>query len=185
MMSHRVKYIFKEWIEPLITGLILALILRFFVIQAFKIPTGSMEPTLHGDTRRGDRILVFKPIYWFREPYRGEVIVFKYPEDPKKAFIKRLVAEGNETVEIRNGNIVINDRLITDMDIFLHIYYTNNEPYGQEGVPVTVPENHFYVLGDNSLYSKDSRKWGFVPRKYLIGKAVLIWWPPKRIGLIK
>lgn len=184
-VSKRTKYILKEWVEPIVSAVILALLLRTFVIQPFKIPTGSMEPTLHGDSRNGDKIMVFKPVYWFREPRRGEVIVFKYPLDPKKPFIKRLIATGNESVEIRNGNIVINGQVITEPEVFNRIYYYNQGPYGEEGVPVTVPEDHFYVLGDNSAHSKDSRRWGFVPRKYLIGKAILIWWPPKRIGLIR
>jgi len=185
MKSDKVKYILKEWVEPIVTAVVLALILRTFVIQAFKIPTGSMEPTLHGDVRHGDKIMVFKPVYWFREPRRGEVVVFKYPIEPKKAFIKRLIATGSETVEIRKGNIVVDNEIIDEPDIFRQTYYYPRAPYGEEGVPITVPEDSYYVLGDNSAHSKDSRIWGFVPKKNMIGKAILIWWPPKRVGLIK
>ena len=123
MMSDRTKYILKEWVEPIVTAVILALILRTFIIQAYKIPTGSMEPTLHGDPRHGDKIMVFKPVYWFRKPHRGEVIVFKYPIEPKKAFIKRLAAVGNENVEIKKGNIFINGQAVNEPEIFKQIYY--------------------------------------------------------------
>ena len=184
-LTDRTKYILKEWIEPIVTAIILALILRAFIIQAYKIPTGSMEPTLHGDPKHGDKIMVFKPIYWFREPKRGEIIVFKYPIEPKKNFIKRFIAGENEEVQIKNGNIFINNEIIEDPEIFKQLYYYSQGDYGQEDVPLTVPEDSYYVLGDNSASSKDSRVWGFVPKKNLVGKAILIWWPPSRIGLIK
>ena len=102
-MSNKIKSEIREWLESLLIALVLALVIRAFVVQAFKIPTGSMRPTL----LEGDRILVNKFLYKFKEPSRGDVIVFKYPEDKKKDFIKRLIAVGGETVEIKNGGIYI------------------------------------------------------------------------------
>jgi len=182
----------REWVESIVIAMLLALVIRTFVVQAFKIPTGSMRPTL----LEGDAILVNKFIYgakmpftaWqfpvMRKPARGDVIVFIYPEDPKKDFIKRLVAVGGETVEIRNGTIYINDQPVTGAD-FNGRYYYNRGDFGEAGGKITVPENSYFVLGDNSFSSQDSRFWGFVPAKNIRGKAICIYWPPQRIRLIK
>lgn len=180
----QLKAIFnRENLEVVVTAVILALIIRTFVVQAFKIPTGSMRPTLI----EGDRILVNKFIYRFKEPQRGDVAVFKYPEDTKKDFIKRLIAVGGETVQIKDGNIWIDSVLIEKPQKVRQIYYYNkpDTPYGSERMKVKVPEKNFFVLGDNSASSRDSRYWGFVPRKYFIGKAFLIYWPLNRIRLLK
>jgi signal peptidase I len=138
-----------------------------------------MRPTLI----EGDRILVNKFIYKFKEPKRGDVIVFISPEDRHKDFIKRLVGLPGEEVEISNGMILINGRLADSK--LKGRYYYNRGAYGKEGEGIKVPEDAYYVLGDNSISSRDSRYWGFVPKKYLLGKAFLIYWPPSRIRLIK
>lgn len=191
-MSEKTKHIIREYVESIIIALILALIIRAFVVQAFKIPTGSMRPTL----LENDRILVNKFVYGpripftdislpaLRSPKRGEVIVFKYPEDPKKDFIKRLIATEGETVGISNGKITINGQIIQD-GILNNINYYNLGPYGQEGIAIKVPKDCYFVLGDNSVSSKDSRYWGFVPKKYLLGQAFFIFWPIDRMRLIK
>src|SRR3989338_2140385 len=93
----------KEWAQSIVIALVLTLIIRAFVIQAFKIPSGSMRPTL----TEGDKLFVSKFIYRFKSPERGDIVVFKYPEDPKKDFIKRLVAFEGETVEIKDGKIIV------------------------------------------------------------------------------
>lgn len=178
-MNNKVKTVFREYAESLLIAFILAMIIRAFVVQAFKIPTGSMNPTLI----EGDRILVSKFIYNFRQPKRGEVIVFKYPEDPKLAFIKRLIAIGEENVEIKNGRIFINGQEVTQKELASNFYY-NRGDFGKVDQNVEVPEDSLFVLGDNSANSRDSRYWGFVPKQNLIGKALLIYWPPNRIRLI-
>jgi signal peptidase I len=170
----------KEWVEPIIIAVVLALIIRTFVVQAFKIPTGSMRPTLI----EGDRILVNKFIYKFREPKRGEVIVFKSPEDRKKDFIKRLVGLPNENIQISNGTILIDNSPVED-PVFEKQRYYNRGDFGVEGQSVIVPNDAYYVLGDNSISSRDSRYWGFMPKKYLLGRAILIYWPLNRIRLIQ
>jgi len=173
----------RENLEVVITAVILALIIRTFVVQAFKIPTGSMRPTLV----EGDRILVNKFIYRFKEPERGDIIVFKYPEDMKKDFIKRLVAFGGEDLEIRDGNIFIDGNIVEEPQRLRQIFYYNKPgtPYGEEGLKISVPEGAFFVLGDNSASSRDSRYWGFVPRKNLVGKAFVLYWPLRRIRTLK
>ena len=184
----------REWVESIIIALILALFIRQFVVQAFKIPTGSMRTTL----LEGDRILVNKFIYGakipftdfglpaLRQPRRGDVIVFMYPEDPKKDFIKRLIGLPGETVEIRGGNIYINGGLNQEAPLYNRYYYNRPESaFGKEGMSVKVPGDSYYVLGDNSASSRDSRYWGFVPKKNILGKAIVIYWPLTRIRIIE
>lgn len=183
----------RDWVESIVVAFILAMIIRAFVVQAFKIPTGSMRTTL----LEGDLILVNKFIYGakvpftedlrlpkLRQPKRGDVVVFIYPEDPKKDFIKRLVASPGETVEIKNGTIYINENPVLD-PVFNQIYYYNRGRLGVEGQKIVVPKDSYFVLGDNSASSQDSRYWGFVPAKNILGKALVIYWPPQRIRIIK
>lgn len=179
MINVKIKNLFREYIESIVIALILALVVRTFIVQAFKIPTGSMRPTL----LEGDRILVNKFLYRFREPERGDVVVFKYPEDPRRDFIKRLVGRGEESVLIQRGRILVNGQEVT-ADSFGERFYYNQGPYGQEDKPLEVPRDNFFVMGDNSASSRDSRFWGFVPRRYLVGKAFLVYWPLSRIRRI-
>ena len=188
----KTKSVIREWVESIIIAFILAMVIRFFIVESFKIPTGSMRPTL----LEGDLILVNKMIYGARVPFtglrlpeiqhpkRGDVIVFIYPEDPKKNFIKRLVGLPGETVEVKNGTIYINDNPLLD-PVFNQRYYYNRGEFAKEGEKITVPTDKFFVMGDNSASSQDSRYWGFLPKNKLLGKAILIWWPPQRIRMIK
>ncbi len=179
-MNQNTKQIIREYVESILIAFVLAMFIRTFFVQAFKIPTGSMRPTL----MQGDRILVNKLLYRFKKPQRGDIIVFKYPLNPKRDFIKRLIVSEGETVEINNGNIFINGES-SDNEILRKLYYYNYGKYAKEGVAVKVPEKSFFVLGDNSAVSRDSRYWGFVPRKNLSGRAFLIYWPPKRFRILR
>ena len=182
----------REWTESLIIAFILAMFIRTFFIQAFKIPSGSMRPTLI----EGDRLLVNKLRYgpkipftkWripgFTEPQRWDIVVFVYPGEPKKDFIKRLIAKEGETIEIKNGDIYINGELVED-EKSKNIYYYNRGDYGGSKQKVQVPQGYYYVMGDNSGSSHDSRFWGFVPEEKIIGKAEIIYWPLNRIRVIK
>ena len=191
-MSLKKKSVIRDWVESIIIAFLLALVIRTFLVQAFKIPTGSMRMTLI----EGDLILVNKFIYGakvpftkfylpaLRAPKRGDVVVFIYPEDKQKDFIKRLVGLPGETVEIKGGSIYINGKSAQE-PVFNQIYYYNRGDFGVEGQKILVPENSYFVLGDNSASSKDSRFWGFVPKDNLLGKALVIYWPPQRIKLIR
>ena len=186
------KKVFREWVESILIAFVLAIFIRTFVVQAFRIPTGSMRTTL----MEGDVILVNKFIYGakvpflplrlpaLRKPVAGDVVVFIYPEDPKKDFIKRLVACGGDTVEIKNGTIFVNGQPLLEGG-FGGRYYYNRGEYGREADKITVPQGQYFVLGDNSASSQDSRYWGFVPQENLLGKAIFIYWPPQRLRVIQ
>jgi len=186
------KSILRDWIESILIAGALALVIRAFFFQPYQIPTSSMFPTL----KPGDKIFVSRLVYGpkvpflplripgFRKPQRGDVIVFVFPRNKRKAFIKRLIAKGGEEALIKNGNIYINGKIITSPSISKNYYY-NFGKFAEGGKEITIPKDSYFVLGDNSTTSYDSRYWGFVSKKLIIGKAILIWWPPKRIGLIK
>ena len=175
------KSVFREYAEAAVIAVILALFIRTFVVQAFKIPSGSMEPTLVV----GDHILVNKFIYgvklpFFRktiipieQPHRNDVIVFIYPMDPSKDFIKRVIGLPGDRIEILGHSIYINGKLFQDK----HGAYTAPLPpptyhFG----PVTVPQGHLFVMGDNRDHSYDSRFWGFVPLQSVKGEAFIVYW---------
>ena len=180
------KSAFREYAEAIIMALILALFIRTFIVQAFKIPSGSMIPTLE----IGDHILVNKLSYGLRLPFlerylmqygtpgRGDVVVFIYPEDRSKDFIKRVIAVGGDTVEVRAKKIFINGKPSDDP----HAHFAGYDPLaggagsGDDYGPKTVPQNSIFVMGDNRDRSYDSRFWGFVDLNDVRGKAFLIYW---------
>jgi signal peptidase I len=176
------KSTIREYGEALFVALALALVIRTFVVQAFKIPSGSMLPTL----QIGDHILVNKFIYGLRipvygtryfsfvDPARQDIVVFVFPEDRDKDFIKRVIGTPGDTVEVRHKKVYVNGEPIEDA----HAHYTEGEgpaPRDTFG-PVTVPPRHIFVMGDNRDHSFDSRFWGFVPFEDIKGKAFVIYW---------
>ena len=180
------KSTFREYFEAFIIAIILALFIRTFVIQAFKIPSGSMEPTL----RVGDHLLVNKFIYGVKLPFirktiipvstpkREDIIVFIYPEDRSKDFIKRVIGLPGEKVEVKGQKVYINGKPIEDP----YGYYSRPKELGEDlsGVgqfnPCVVEKGHYFVLGDNRDNSRDSRFWGTVPSDLILGKAFIIYW---------
>ena len=176
----------REYTEAIIIALILALFIRTFIVQAFKIPSGSMLHTL----LIGDHILVSKFIYGIKNPFtgavlvpiktpeRGDIVVFKYPKDPKLDYIKRVIATAGDTVEIRDKQVFINGVVPEKR------YGEFRDPHilpPSEGSrdnfgPITVPEGHIFVMGDNRDNSYDSRFWGFVNLNEVRGKAFIIYW---------
>src|SRR6059036_781710 len=186
------KSTLREYFESIVIAVILALFIRTFVVQAFKIPTGSMEENL----LIGDHLLVNKfvfgptaspleravlPIGTIR---RGDVVVFKYPVEPDRDFIKRVIGLPGETVEVKDKKVYINGKPLEERYVHflapptgsseLHevTSFDVRERYG----PVTVPPNQYFVMGDNRDNSQDSRYWGFLPRENVKGKALVIYW---------
>jgi signal peptidase I len=186
------KSIAKEWGESILVAFILAMVIRTFFFQPFKIPSGSMRMTLI----EGDRLFVNKLAYGplvpftarrfpgFTAPKRGDVIVFRFPPTRDKDYIKRLIAFPGEKVEILRGRVYIDGKVI-DQGTIAGIYYYNNGDYGAQHKPIVVPEGQYFVMGDNSASSYDGRYWGFVPQEIVVGRADVIFWPLNRIGRIK
>jgi signal peptidase I len=166
------KSFLVEILQSLVIAAVLAFIIHTFVMQNFRIPSASMEPTLQVQ----DYIFASKLSYKFSEPQRGDIIVFKYPKDTKRYFVKRLIAVGGETVALRDSKLYIDG-------------YPVFEEYLPQGLrfpdfsPVDVPQGSYFMLGDNRNNSSDSRDWGFVPEKLIVGKEIFIYWPPSRIGV--
>jgi signal peptidase I len=182
----------REYFESIVNSVILALFVRTFVLQAFKIPTGSMENNL----LIGDHLLVNKfidaptasaierTLLPIGEIHRGDVLVFKYPVEPDRDYIKRVIGLPGETLELKEKKIFINGKPLDEPYVhFLEEPRRNTdltevtssdvrENYG----PVTVPPNQYFMMGDNRDNSADSRYWGFMPRDYVKGKALLIYW---------
>ncbi len=176
------RNICQEYSEAFVVAIILAILIRALCVQAFKIPSSSMEPTL----LVGDHILVSKFIYgirvpftdarWprFKDPKPGDVIVFIWPKDRSKDFIKRVVAVGGDTVEVREKQVFVNGVPVENP----HAHFFDNRINGRRGHygPVQVPRDHLFVMGDNRDFSQDSRSWGFVPVQDVKGEAFLIYY---------
>ncbi len=172
----------REYTEAIVIALVLALFIRTFVVQAFKIPSGSMLPTL----KIGDYLLVNKFIYGIKMPFTGsliipitnpkpnDIIVFKFPKDPSIDYIKRVIAVGGETVEIRNKKVFVNGKPFLDkygVHLDSHLV-AQRDNFG----PVRVPMGKIFVMGDNRDNSYDSRFWGFVSQNAVLGKAWIVYW---------
>jgi len=178
--TERRKSILREYLEAAAIAVLLALFIRAFVVQAFKIPSGSMEPTL----LIGDHILVNKFIHGIKAPFinktiipisdpkRGDIIVFIYPEDRKKDFIKRVIGLPGDEIQIVNNRIFINGKRYDDP----HGVYRDNGGENKNLGPFVAPEESLFVMGDNRDHSYDSRYWGFVPMESVKGKAMIIYW---------
>lgn len=168
-----------ETLDASIIAALLSLLIITFVVQAFYIPSGSMEPTL----MVGDRILVSKMSYRFGTVERGDVIVFHYPLNPGKDFVKRVVGLGEESVELRDGVVLINNTPIKEL--YPTALAGGDRACTSSYGPQKVPAGQFFVLGDNRCNSEDSRFFGFVPRDNVVGRAMFIYWPPPRLSLVR
>jgi signal peptidase I len=177
----------REYFESIVVAVILALFIRTFVVQAFKIPTGSMEPNL----LVGDHLLVNKFVYApatgaaerallpMRPVRRGDIVVFKYPEEPDRDFIKRVIGLPGETLEVRQRQVLIDGTPIDEPYTHFLLPAGGDEQgldvrvrYG----PVTIPDGQLFVMGDNRDNSQDSRYWGFLPLSFVKGRALMVYW---------
>jgi signal peptidase I len=182
------KSTLREYFESIVIAVILALFVRTWVVQAFKIPTGSMENNL----LIGDHLLVNKFVFGptasglertalpIREIRRGDVVVFKYPDEPERDFIKRVIGLPGETLEVRNKKVYIDGTPLDEP--YVHFIFPPDEngsdftdPSRPSYGPVTVPADSYFMMGDNRDNSQDSRYWGFMPRSYVKGKALFVY----------
>lgn len=178
--EQRNKSGFRENVEAILVAILLALLIRTFIVQAFKIPSGSMIPTLHV----GDHILVNKfvygidipflniPVYNGHTPDRGDIVVFKYPEDPDKDFIKRVIGVGGDIVAMKGRDVFVNGQRISEA----YAIYADGDVRRGTMHPVRVPPGKLFVMGDNRDNSHDSRFWGFVDLQAVRGRAFIIYW---------
>lgn len=157
----------KDWVISILIAVVLAFFIRYFIVELYMVEGPSMQPTLVN----GERLVVNKFIYRFKVPERGEVLVFRYPQDPSRDFIKRVIGVAGDTIEIKDGRVFRNGQLL-------------NEPYILEKTKgsyplATIPEGTVFVMGDNRNNSEDSRfsDVGFVPLELIKGKAVMVFWP--------
>ncbi len=162
-----------ETLDACIFAAVLSLVIITFVVQAFYIPSGSMEPTL----MINDRILVAKFVYRIEPAHRGDVIVFRYPLNPQRDFVKRIIGLPGDRVQLKEGVVYVNSQQISEKG------YTIRPDFGNYG-PAVVPLQQYFVLGDNRNNSEDSRFFGYVPRANVIGKALFIYWPAQRLGFV-
>ncbi len=169
-----VRKFITETLQSLAIALVLAFIIRLLIFQPFYVPSKSMVPTL----RPGDRFIVSKFNYWFAQPQRGDVIVFKYPVNPDKDFVKRVIGLSGETLSIRNNHVYINGKKLDEPYLRKNLVM---EDFG----PVPVPEGTLFMMGDNRNDSRDSRFWGPLDKDLIIGKAIVRFWPLNRSGFIK
>lgn len=163
----------RTWLQAAVVTVVLFFFLVMFVVQGFAVSGSCMEPNLW----TGERVLGNKFIYRFKTPARGDVIVFNYPRDPKRAFIKRIVGLPGETIEIHNGQVFIDQRPLTEP-------YLVRAPHGDFG-PERIKNGNLFVMGDYRDNSRDSRDWGELPVKSIRAKAWARYWPAGRIDLLK
>jgi len=179
-LSNKALRWLKEAVETIVIAFVLAFLIRTFVVEAFYIPSGSMRPVF----QIGDRIMAYKLLYELRDINRGDIIIFKYPLNVRKNFVKRAIGLPDDEVLIRNKKVYINGKLLNESYVVHSDSWNSGFPRDEYG-PIKVPSNSLFVMGDNRDSSEDSRYWGFVPEDNLIGKAFLIYWPPWHIRIVR
>ncbi len=156
------------WIKTLASAAVYATLIVTFGFQVARVEGQSMAPTLADQ----DRLIVNKFAYRVGEPRRGDIVMLYYPLNPDKSFVKRVIAEEGDTVRIVDGRVFVND--VPLRDDFVPPEYRSHDDWG----PQVIPEGYYFVMGDHRNNSSDSRHWGMVPKKYIIGKVQIRWWPP-------
>jgi signal peptidase I len=170
----------REYIEVIIISIVLALVVRTYVVQAFRIPSGSMEDTL----LVGDFLLVSKFIYRFTDPKPGDIIVFRYPLDQRRDFIKRVVAVEGQTIQLVDKALYVDGKLVPNPPQSKLVDFKTYPPGASTRDnfgPVKVPAGHLFMMGDNRDNSRDSRYWGFLDKRLIKGKAFILYWSWNRM----
>jgi signal peptidase I len=163
----QVKDELVAWVKTLLSAAVYAVLIVTFGFQVARVEGQSMAPTLEDQ----DRLIVNKLVYRIGEPRRGDIVMLYYPLNPEKSFVKRVIAEEGDTVRIVDGRVYVND--IPLKDDYVPSEFRSHDDWG----PQVIPEGYYFVMGDHRNNSSDSRHWGMVPKKYIIGKVQLRWWP--------
>ncbi len=156
------------------------LVIYIFLFRPFEVKGASMFPNFHDKEYVLTNLITLK----FEDPKLGDVIVFKAPMDPEKDFIKRVIGTQGDSVEVRNGSVYLNGSLLDESAYLEPSVKTYGGAFLNEGEAVTIPSSEFFVLGDNRMYSSDSREWGFVKKEAIIGKSLFVYWPLNDAKLI-
>ncbi len=174
--SPREDSFFVEAIKMIVLALLIVIPIRYFLFQPFFVQGSSMYPSFEDR----DYLVVDQITYRFREPKRGEVVIFKYPKDPSQLYIKRIIGMPGESLEIKNGEIII---INNSGELILNEKYVSSDNLTLGNIKAELGENEYFLLGDNRMFSSDSRRWGAVPRENIIGKAYLRAWPIDSISV--
>lgn len=166
-----------SWFRDLFLSVLIAIVVILFLYQPVKVEGTSMQPSLQND----ERIFINKFVYRFgiSDIGRGDTVVFLYPGDPTKSYIKRVIGIPGDTVEIDDGTVVVNGKPLSEP--YVADYFRDRIPMAEK----VVPPDQYFVLGDHRSSSNDSRSWGTVPRRFIYGKAVFVYWPLDRVGVVK
>ncbi len=175
IQASKTMFELKFWLRDILFAFVLAIFIVIFVVQPVKVEGTSMQPQLVDQ----ERIFVNRFIYRFQDIRRGDVVVFWYPRDNKKSFIKRVLGVPGDEVEIRHGSVYINGVKVREP--YLKQEFRDDKSFGK----VVVPPKHYFVLGDHRNSSNDSRSWGFVAQDLIYGKAMFSYWPVSRVGLVE
>jgi signal peptidase I len=180
MLLRRLGAFFLDILEVIVLATSIFLLIYLLVMQPHKIKGDSMQPNFPN----GEYLLTDKVTYRFREPERGEVIVFEAPGTNGDEFIKRIIGLPGEKIKVNNGKIYINSKMLEE-SYLSNFVITQQGAYLTEGKEVLLPEGHYAVLGDNRSASSDTRAWGFISKDKITGRAWLVYWPPKALGIIE
>ncbi len=178
MKLKEIFFFFLEIIQVVAIALIIVLPIRYFIFQPFVVNGASMEPNFHN----GDYLIVDELSYRFRDPVRGEVIVFHYPKEPSQRFIKRVVGLPGETISIQNNKIYISDHLGNQLVLNETEYII--DPLWSAKTALKLDKDEYFVLGDNRSHSYDSRGWGALNRDEIVGRVIVRAWPPTAMAMI-
>ncbi|MGD8744065.1 MAG: signal peptidase I [Candidatus Woesebacteria bacterium] len=177
MFLKRLGSFFLDILEVIVFAVAIFLFIYLLLLQPHKIRGASMEPNFPN----GEYLLTDKVSYRFREPERGDVVVFESPNNNREEFIKRIIALPGETISIKEGDVYVNGSLLKEKYLTDSLR-TSAGSFINEGDAITVPDDHYFVLGDNRPFSSDSRAWGFITSDDITGRAWLIYWPPQNMG---
>lgn len=164
------------WFRDLMLSVLIAVLVILFLYRPVKVEGTSMMPSLYDQERLFINQFSYK--FGLGDIKRGDTVVFWYPEDTTKSYIKRVIGLPGDTVAVQDGYVIVNGKRLVEN--YIPPEYRDDRPYP----PTVVPPNEYFVLGDHRISSNDSRAWGFVPRNYIYGKAVFVFWPPDRIGAV-
>lgn len=171
-------------IETVVVSLAFFIIIYLFLFQPHQVKGNSMSTSLKKSFYNGEYLLTNKISYRFNLPKRGDVIIFKAPQNENYDYIKRIIALPGETIKTKNGKVFINAKPLKESAYLPPTTYTKGGIFLKDEEEITIPQNKYFVMGDNRNFSSDSRDWGLVPKKNIIGKAWFCYWPPKKIGFL-